>query len=153
VIDWDFLQDLGWSLSKDEYKRATSRLKRVDLKSWRMRHLTGTSVQWRNVKSHERSLCQAALDIRNKHNQLKILAESYHRRASTSAGISLFGDTVGGLPATRSNCRVKWRFVTCLEDLREDETVVDIEKDIELLQTTKEEASDAGFSMPMIDPF
>ncbi|KAJ9653404.1 hypothetical protein H2198_007402 [Neophaeococcomyces mojaviensis] len=153
VIDWDFLQDLGWSLTKDEYKLATSGLNNIEVKSWRMRHLTGTSVQWRNVKSHERSLCQAALDICKKHKQLKVLAESYHRRASSSAGISLSGIAGGGVPATRSNCRVKWRFVTCLEELREDETVVDIEKDIDLLRATKEEAREGGFSLPMIDPF
>lgn len=156
VIDWDFLQDFGWALSKDEYKLATSGLELVEIKSLRQRHLWGTSIQWRNVKNNERWLCQAALDICQKHYRLKILAESYFRRVSVSAGMNLSNtssSTTGGVPSIRSNCRVKWRFVTCLEDLREDETALDLQKDIDMLRASDKEGDDRDFTMSMVDPF
>lgn len=100
VLDWDQLQDFAWSLAKPDQVAATRGLQVLDLATWRMRVLGGSSFLWRDVKSFERQLCQAALDICEKHPLLgRVLQRPFHR--STRAG-----------GPVRTTHRIKWRFVT-----------------------------------------
>jgi len=71
-----------------------------------MRVLGGLSSLWRDVKSYERQICQAALDITRKHPRLKVvLARTFYKRPKASVGVytSVVPNTWG---------RIKWRFVT-----------------------------------------
>ena len=106
ILDWDQLQDFSWSLSKPATVHATSGLQTLDLATWRMRVLGGLSSLWRDVKSYERQICQAALDITRKHPRLKVvLARTFYKRPKASVGVytSVVPNTWG---------RIKWRFVT-----------------------------------------
>ena len=142
-LDWDALEEVARALNKDNYQSGLAGLRSVETASWRIRHLGGTSMRWRNVKASERSICQATHDITEKHPFLRVVAEqTYHRRSCSEASSS-----------TPSSCKVKWRILADEEDMTEDETVVDIKCDLERLRATKDEASDNGFSLPMIDPF
>lgn len=103
ILDWDQLEEFAWSLAKPDQVAATSGLQVLDLANWRMRVLGGSSFLWRDYKSYERQLCQAALDICVKHPLLAcVLQRPFHR--STRVGVS-------GRPV-RATHRVKWRFVT-----------------------------------------
>ena len=145
VTNWDSLEDFSRSLNKEEYQRGTSGLQSIQLASWRIRHLHGTSLQWKSVRSEERMFCQAGLDIVAKHQQIKVVAEeAYHRKTSL-----LIRDCLRTPPA---NPRVKWRFITSEADLRLGEVVVDIKGDLESLRTIQEEAKITEFSLPMMDP-
>lgn len=112
----------------------------IEMATWRPRDMAGARMQWRAVRGYERMMCQAACDILDKQGQLKVLAEEPYRRRGVAAG---------GL----SHAKVKWRFVTSEQDLREGEVVVDIKTDLEKLRATQDEAIDGGFSLSMIDPF
>jgi hypothetical protein len=71
-----------------------------------MRVVGGSSSLWRDVKSYERQICQAALDITRKHPRLKVvLQRTFHKRSNliTGARASIVPNTWG---------RIKWRFVT-----------------------------------------
>ncbi|KAK7899951.1 hypothetical protein LTR67_003697 [Exophiala xenobiotica] len=106
ILDWDQLQDFSWSLSKPATVHATSGLRTLDLATWRMRVVGGSSSLWRDVKSYERQICQAALDITRKHPRLKVvLQRTFHKRSNliTGARASIVPNTWG---------RIKWRFVT-----------------------------------------
>lgn len=145
LIDWDSLEDFSRSLNKDEYQVGTSGLKSIQLASWRIRHIQGTSVRWRSVKGYERMVCQAAVDITEKHKQLKLVAEQAFQRKSSYLSVD-----APRMPP--SNCRVKWRFITHEADLKEGENVIDIKEDLGRLGATQDEASDGGFALPRIDP-
>lgn len=144
IIDWDALQNFAWDLSKDEYREGLAGLRCIELATWRIRHMRGTSVRWRNVKSYERMSVQAASDIISKHAQIRILAEQYYQRRASMAAIE---------GKTSVSNKVKWRFVMNKEDLKEGEHVVDVQADLELLRATQDEATEGGFSLSMMDPF
>lgn len=124
VLDWEQLQDFAGSLAKPEQVAATHGLQVLDLATWRMRVLGGSSSRWRDVKDYERQLCEAALDICEKHPLLcRVLQRPFHR--STRAG-----DPV------RTTHRIKWRFVTEVGAVtgREDgERIVDLHQELALL--------------------
>lgn len=125
ALDWEQLQEFAWSLAKDEYQVATRGLECVQLAHWRNRVVGGSSNLWRNMKNYERQLCEAALDICEKHRKLKVVAQQpFHRSGRFQGSVSP---------------RVKWRFVASVDDLRDGETVVDLEADLSLLQPTREE--------------
>lgn len=142
IIDWDELEQFAWNLKKPEYRAGLSGLSCVQIATWRHRHMHGTSVQWRSVKGRERSLLQAALEIVEQHEQLNVLAEEPFRRKSS---------IISTQSENATSHRVKWRFVASETDLREGETGVDIEKDLESVQATQHEADDVGFSLPIND--
>jgi hypothetical protein len=127
VLDWEQLQDFAWSLARPEQVAATRGLQALDLATWRMRVLGGSSFLWRDVKSYERQLCKAALDICEKHPLLgRVLQRPFHR--STRAG-----------GPGRTTHRVKWRFVTEAGAVtaREDgERIVDLHEELALLRPT-----------------
>lgn len=145
-LDWDALQTFAWDLSKDDCRRGMAGLRCIQIASWRIRHMYGTSVRWRNVKSYERTTLQAASQIIEKHNHLKVLTEEPYRRKTT---FSL------GIDAARlsSNHRVKWRFITSEEELREGEVIVDIQRDLDQLTGTENEVQEEGFSLPVDDMY
>lgn len=145
-LDWDALEELARALNKDNYQSGLAGLRSVETASWRVRHLGGTSMRWRNVKASERGICQATQDITEKHAFLKVVAEQpYQRRSSVVPGEAS--------RTTPSNCKVKWRILADGRDMTEDEAVVDIKRDLERLRATKDEASDSTFSLLRIDPF
>lgn len=144
VIDWDALQNFAWDLGKDDYRDGLAGLRCIELATWRIRHMHGTSVRWRNVKSYERMSVQAACDIISKHGQIKILAEQFYQRRASLAGLE---------SKTAVSNKVKWRFVTSEDELKEGEHVVDVHADLEQLRATQDEATEGGFSLPMMDPF
>ncbi|KAK5074650.1 hypothetical protein LTR64_000855 [Lithohypha guttulata] len=145
-VYWEALQTFAWDLGKDEYRRGMAGLRCIELATWKIRHMQGTSVRWRNVKSYERMIVQAAHDIITKHEHLSVLAEQYYqRRVSYSAGTDAAKHT--------ANNKVRWRFITSVDELTEDEHVVDVEKDLQHLRATQDEATEGGFQLPMIDPF
>lgn len=145
VIEWDTLQNFAWDLGKDDYRDGMAGLRCIELATWRIRHMQGTSVRWRNVKSYERMSVQAASDIISKHANIRVLAEQYYQRRASLAGIE-------GAKLAISN-KVKWRFVTSEEELTDGEHVVDVQADLEHLKATQDEATEGGFSLPMMDPF
>jgi hypothetical protein len=134
-LEWDALEEVARALNKDDYQRGLAGLRCVETASWRVRHLGGTSMRWRQVKGLERTICQATHDITEKHGFLKVVAEQSYQRSRTS----VFGETVGSTP---SNCKVKWRLVTDAGDLRPDETMVDIKSDLERLRATTDGTRD-----------
>ena len=142
TIEWDELQQFAWELKKPEYILGLSGLNCVQLATWRHRHMYGTSVQWRSVKDGERTLLQAALEITEKHENLNILAEEPFRRKSSA--VQMHTENV-------ASHRVRWRFVASKDDLKPGEVAVDIEKDLEAVKVTKQEAEDVGFSLPIND--
>lgn len=159
VLDWDALQDFAWSISKPDYATALSSLHVIEMATWRNRHLDTTSTRWRNVKGYERTMCQAAADILYKHDNLKILAQEHFVRKGSIAHITP-GQADGEseekpqqVGAGAGSLRVKWRFLSPDAILKDHEIVVDIEKDLEMLRATQDEATDGGFQLPMIDPF
>ncbi|KAK4944105.1 hypothetical protein LTR10_016438 [Elasticomyces elasticus] len=103
ILDWEQLQDFAWSLAKPEHQLATNGLEIIDLASWRARILGGSSLLWHDVKAYERQLCQAALDICQKHAQLRLL-----RLKRDPTEFKLSGKTI----MCKTTHRVKWRFVT-----------------------------------------
>lgn len=159
ILDWDALQDFAWSISKPDYAAALSGLHVIEMATWRNRHLDTTSTRWRNVKGYERAMCQAAADILHKHDNLKILAQEHfvrkgsitHIAAGNAEGES--DDKSKQVGAGMGSLRVKWRFLSPDVVLKDHEIVVEIEKDLEILRATQDEATDGGFQLPMIDPF
>ncbi|KAI1612463.1 hypothetical protein EDD36DRAFT_418631 [Exophiala viscosa] len=75
-LDWDQLQDFAWSLAKPEQQLATSGLETIDLASSRAWIRTGSNSLGHKVKVYDRHLCQAALDICQKHAQLRVVQQS-----------------------------------------------------------------------------
>jgi hypothetical protein len=107
VLDWEQLQEFAWSLAKPEMQSATNGLEVIEMATWRMRVLGGTSWLWRDVKAYERQICQAALDITNKHPNLRaVLQKSFHRYEHAADKHLKKGGWVN------TSHRVKWRFVT-----------------------------------------
>lgn len=142
IIDWDELEKFAWELKKPEYILGLSGLNCVQIATWRHRHMYGTSVQWRSVKGRERTLLQAALEITEKHENLNILAEEPFRRKSSA--VQMHTENV-------ASHRIKWRFVASEDDLKPGEVAVDVQKDLEAVKVTKQEAEDIGISMPIND--
>ncbi|KAK5061117.1 hypothetical protein LTR84_007659 [Exophiala bonariae] len=134
VLDWDQLQDFAWSLAKPAQVAATSGIQELHLANWRMRVLGGSSFLWRDYKSYERQLCQAAKDICLKHPLLRcVLQRPFHRPTTTPAARS---------ESVRATHRVKWRFVTAAVGERVaalgpagrgGERVVDLDQELALL--------------------
>lgn len=141
IIGWETMEDLSRALNKDEYRIGTAGLKSMRLCTWRIRHMQGTSNSWRSVRGHERTMCQAAADIIEKHAQLRIVAETEFQRADRTPW------------RTPVNRKVKWRFITSESELQANEVAIDIKGDLQRLRATKDEASDGGFSLGMVDPF
>lgn len=146
AIEWEALQSFAWDLSKDDYRLGMAGLRCIQLANYRIRHLHGPGVKWRNVRSLERSMLQAAIDITEKHERLKVVAEEqYRRRASSSVGITSL--------KLSSLSKVRWRFITVEDELRDGEEIVNIQKDLEIVKLVPDDTVDDGFSLPAIDPF
>lgn len=158
VLDWDALQDFAWSISKPDYATALSGLHIVEMATWRNRHLDTTGTRWRNVRGYERTMCQAAADILLKHDNLKILVEELFVRKGSVTQI-VTGHTIDEndekskqVSAAIGPRRVKWRFLAPSAIVKDHEIEVEIEKDLEKLRATQDEATDSGFQLS-IDPF
>ena len=135
ILDWEHLQDFAWSLAKPGQVEATRGLQVVELGTWRMRvRYAGGTFLWRDVKSYERQLCQAALDICRKHAHLRLVLERefpYRRKKlvdNTTLGKSIHG---------RTTQRVKWRFVTealgTMDAIGEGEKTLHLQQELHLL--------------------
>lgn len=146
TIEWEALQSFAWDLSKDDYRLGMAGLRCIQLANYRIRHLHGPGVRWRNVRSLERTMLQAAFDITEKHELLKVVAEEqYRRRASSSVGIPS--------SKTSSLSKVRWRFIMVEDELRDEEVIVNIQKDLNIVKAVPDDATDDRFSLPAIDPF
>lgn len=143
-IEWEALQTFAWDLSKDDFCAAVAGLRCIQLATYRIRHMRDISVKWRNVRSYERMMLQAALDITQKHAFLKIVAEEPYRRRSSSV-------VAVPPPNSSTGCKVRWRFITAEEELREGEVIADIQRDLEIINNTLDEADYTGLSLPAID--
>jgi hypothetical protein len=109
-------------------------------------------------KSYERQLHLSALAIIQKHAQLRhVIQETrvksqprgYQRAASTDPTGSIASIPI---PEMRVTARTRWRFVTerGLRDVREDEDVIDVERELEGLRGFCRK--DQGGGMGAIDP-
>lgn len=138
IIDWEQLQDFAWSLAKEEYNTAMSGLETVELATWRMRVLGGTSFLWKEVKSYERQLCQAAVDICAKHPKLNVVAQLPFHRSNRGASASH---------------RIKWRFITSATELRINEVEIPIEDELAQIKASGDSEAGGTGASQMIDPF
>jgi len=120
IIDRDQLQEFAWSLAKDEQKAATSGLEVIEMATWRMRVLGGSSLLWRDVKSYERQICQSALEICQKHPRLRVVAQRPFQKTARAAQSS-------------TPYRIKWRLLPSETCLGPEEDTVDLEKELALL--------------------
>lgn len=157
MLDWDSLQDFAWSICKPGYTVALSGLQIIEMATWRNKHLRTTGTRWRNVKGYERMIVQAAADILDKHSSLNVVVEEHFvRRGSliNTVPVSRISDASEQPRVVESGpLRVKWRFLSSEIFQKQNEVKIDIEEDLKLLRATQDEASDAGFQLPMIDPF
>jgi hypothetical protein len=99
-----------------------------------MRVLGGLSSRWRDVKSYERQICQAALDITRKHPRLKVvLQRTFYKRSNVINGARARASIV---PNTWG--RIKWRFVTeqAAAAAVANEKVVDLQGELDSLSAS-----------------
>ncbi|KAL2431204.1 hypothetical protein ABEF95_004095 [Exophiala dermatitidis] len=85
ILDWDQLEDFAWMLAKPQHLPQTlAGLETLETATWHMR-IPGYPSAPKNpillaTKAYERQLCQAALDICQKHPRLNVLLQRKRRK-------------------------------------------------------------------------
>jgi hypothetical protein len=170
VLDWDQLQDFAWSLAKEDQVAATSGLEILELNHFRTRMLQplratdllmniipdphrartllnpiSSNRLWENTRDHERQVHQAALEITEKHAQLrfvlqetsvKTLPRGFQREEIPP---ELTGHVaVRPIPELKATARIRWRFVTQkgLREAKESEVVLNVAGELAELHVT-----------------
>ena len=142
IITWDTLEEFSRLLNKQEYIDGTSGLTELYFANWRIRHVGGVALSYRNVKGQERSMLEAAHNIVSKHRSLTCVAERMFVRRGSVLDPNAADSTIR---------KVKWRLLAAEDMLIEDEKVLDLDHELEQVVTMKGQAEVA--SMPMMDPF
>lgn len=179
VIDWDQLMDFSFQLAKPSFVALTGNLTTLTMAHWRTRVLGGSSFLWRDVKSFERTLMQSALAICEKsaklgfvtqHHWVSKSAQPQKRRPPTQswhlppiAWAKLererenqrteSGPSNGDTSRTSSTSRIKWRFLASESQMWPNETQMDLEAELALLNTSASGDADEGSVQSALDPF
>lgn len=137
IIDWDQLEDFAWSLAKENYRTAFSGLETIELATGHKSVLGASSFWFREGKSYERQLRQAALNICEKHANLNLVAQRPFRRIGRGADPS----------------RVMWRFIQSEADMKPDESIVQLAEDLAQLKASGDSDTTGSEKPMMIDAF
>lgn len=140
ILEWDQLQDLSWALAKKPGGSHFAGLESVLMATWRTRILGGKSLVWQQNKNYERQLCHAAINILQKHPKLASLLQIPYKKGNVSSVHS------------NNNYRVKWRLIAMEQVVRPDESVVDLDSELEQLRVKTGENSGEP-AQQMLDPF
>lgn len=151
ILGWEQLQDFAWSLAKPDLVSATHSLETLELAAWRTRVRGGASFLWRDTRSYERQVCQAALDICVKHPRLRVVLERPYYRLRGPDNQSEGAWTGPQQPSTH---RIKWRIVTdkAAEDMEEDETIVNLKRELIILNVSSSK-DDTRWQPGSLSPF
>ena len=131
-------------LARPDAVAATAGLISIDMATWRMR-VTGerSGFLWRDVRSSERSMCEAALGICQKSRRLRVVAQRVWDRVKRG---------LGGERVMRKTERIKWRFVVGEGQLLAGETRLDLETELMVLRQGGGSAKDEGGVQMALDP-
>ena len=143
MLDWDSLLDFSFMLARPDFVRTTAGLEVIDMATWRMRVTGGSGFLWRDVRSSERSMCEAALGICQKSRRLRVVAQRVWDRVK---------EGLGGERVMRKTERIKWRFVTEEGQLVAGETRLDLETELVVLRQGGGSAKDEGGVQMALDP-
>ena len=145
-IDWDQLLPFSYELAKPEFVYLTASIRTLTLIYWRTRVLGGSSMLWRDSKTYERNLLQAALAIVEKSTKLRVLAQhafgeklSRHARAEKKAK-SILQNPDHEVQSTPSTSRIKWRILAAECHMREDEDPVDLNAELFMLNENRKKS-------------